>query len=77
MAYVRFAADERALFDLAFGAGLDHGEHPGLTEAGTALRDLLMPVTLRLTSDEAAAFELIVLTAAAAHGLAVFLCRAY
>ncbi|MFJ6079809.1 TetR/AcrR family transcriptional regulator [Streptomyces sp. NPDC092369] len=72
-AYVRFAAQEKALFDIAFGIGVDAKRHPELTEAGTALRDLLMPVALDITHDEAAAFDLIVRVAAAAHGESVFL----
>lgn len=73
VAYVRFAAEEKALFDIAFGAPLDQGGHAELEEAGTALRDLLMPVALRVAPDDAAAFDLIVSVSAAAHGLAVFL----
>ncbi|QXE33994.1 TetR/AcrR family transcriptional regulator [Streptomyces sp. GMY02] len=73
VAYVRFAADERALFDIAFGAGLGKEEHPELAEAGSALRDLLMPVARRIVPDDAVALDLIVSVAASAHGLAVYL----
>lgn len=73
VAYVRFATEERALFDIAFGAGLDKAEHPELTAAGTALHDLLMPVARRVVPSDAAAFDLIVSVAAAAHGLAIYL----
>ncbi|MEU3188904.1 TetR/AcrR family transcriptional regulator [Streptomyces sp. NPDC006923] len=73
VAYVRFAADEQALFDIAFGAGLGKEGHPDLAEAGSALRDLLLPVARRIVGDDAVAFDLIVSVAASAHGLAVYL----
>jgi hypothetical protein len=38
---VRFAADQRALFELIFAAGLDKSRYPGLAEAGGALLDVL------------------------------------
>ncbi|MFJ2398137.1 TetR/AcrR family transcriptional regulator [Streptomyces sp. NPDC087843] len=72
-AYVRFAAEERALFDITFLAGLDKSRHPELAQAGGALHDDLMPVTRRLTGDPEAAFDLLVRVSAAAHGLALFL----
>ncbi|MFE0627912.1 TetR/AcrR family transcriptional regulator [Streptomyces sp. NPDC058864] len=72
-AYVRFAAEERALFDITFLAGLDKSRHPELTQAGAALHDDLMPVTSRLTGDPEAAFGLLVRVSAVAHGLALFL----
>ncbi|MFG2302456.1 TetR/AcrR family transcriptional regulator [Actinacidiphila glaucinigra] len=72
-AYVRFAAEERALFDITFLAGLDKGRHPELAQAGAALHDDLMPVTSRLTGAPEAAFGLLVRVSAAAHGLALFL----
>jgi AcrR family transcriptional regulator len=72
VAYVRFAAEEQALFDIAFSAGLDKDAHPELAEAGTALRDLLLPVALRIAPDNTRAFQLIVAVAASAHGLAVY-----
>jgi AcrR family transcriptional regulator len=72
-AYVRFAAEERALFDITFLAGLDKTRHPELAEAGTALYDAVMPVTGRIVADPEAALGLLVRIAAAAHGLALFL----
>lgn len=69
VAYVRFAAEERALFDITFMAGLDKSRHPELARAGSALHDDLMPVTGRLAPDTEEAFELLVQVAAAAHGL--------
>ncbi|WP_189936824.1 TetR/AcrR family transcriptional regulator [Streptomyces sulfonofaciens] len=72
-AYVRFAAEERALFDITFLAGLDKDRHPELHEAGTELFDTLVPVAGRIAPGEAAALDLLVRIAAAAHGLALFL----
>jgi len=72
VAYVRFAAEERALFDITFLAGIDKSRHPELARAGTGLHDDLMPVTSHLAPDPDEAFELLVQIAAAAHGLALF-----
>lgn len=72
-AYVRFAAEERALFDITFSAGLDKSRHPELVAAGTALFDTLMPIASRIDPDQSAAFDLLVRVASAAHGLALFL----
>ncbi|MEU6346046.1 TetR/AcrR family transcriptional regulator [Streptomyces sp. NPDC046977] len=72
-AYVRFAAEERALFDITFLAGLDKTRHPELAQAGSALHDDLMPVTSRIAGDPEEAFGLLVRISAAAHGLALFL----
>jgi AcrR family transcriptional regulator len=72
-AYVRFAAEERALFDITFNAGLDKSRYPELIAAGQALFDTLMPITSRITPDQATAFDLLVRVASAAHGLALFL----
>ena len=72
-AYVRFAAQEPALFDVTFYAGLDKTRHPELAAAGDALLETLMPVARALAPDEHAASDLLLRVAAAAHGLAVFL----
>ena len=72
-AYVRFAAEQSALFDVTFSAGLDKSRFPELAAAGDEVTGLLMPVVRRLASDETAAFDLLLRVAAAAHGLAVFL----
>jgi AcrR family transcriptional regulator len=72
-AYVRFAAEQSALFDVTFSAGLDKSRFPELAAAGDEVAGLLMPVVRRLSPDETAAFDLLLRVAAAAHGLAVFL----
>ena len=71
--YVRFAAQEPALFDVTFYAGLDKTRHPELAAAGDALLETLMPVARALAPDEDAASDLLLRVSAAAHGLAVFL----
>jgi hypothetical protein len=71
-AYVRLAAEERALFDVTFLAGLDRSRHPELATAGGVLHDDLVPVTSRIAPDPDEAFELLVQVAVAAHGLALF-----
>ncbi|MER5885402.1 TetR/AcrR family transcriptional regulator [Streptomyces sp. NPDC001941] len=72
-AYVRFAAEERALFEITFLAGLDKGRHPGLATAGGSLTEDLLPVANRITGEPGSAFDLLVRVAAAAHGQALFL----
>ncbi|MFC8827377.1 TetR/AcrR family transcriptional regulator [Streptomyces sp. NPDC057137] len=72
-AYVRFAAEERALFDITFSAGLDKSLYPELVEAGQSLFDTLMPITSRIVPDRDAAFDLLVRVSSSAHGLALFL----
>ncbi|MFI1584486.1 TetR/AcrR family transcriptional regulator [Embleya sp. NPDC020630] len=72
-AYVRFAAEEPALFDVSFNAGLDKSRFAELATAGDEVARLLLPVARRLASNPDAAFDLLLRIAAAAHGLAVFL----
>ncbi|MFC8827360.1 TetR/AcrR family transcriptional regulator [Streptomyces sp. NPDC057137] len=72
-AYVRFAAEDSALFAITFYAGLGKSQHPELAAAGTALFDTLMPITRRIAPGQDAAFDLLVSIASAAHGLALFL----
>ncbi|MCA1220072.1 TetR/AcrR family transcriptional regulator [Streptomyces sp. 8L] len=71
--YVRFAAEERALFDVAFSAGLDKPEHPGLATAGEELLAALLPAAAGLVPDEEEAYDLLLRVASAAHGIALFL----
>ncbi|MFE2423429.1 TetR/AcrR family transcriptional regulator [Streptomyces hokutonensis] len=72
-AYVRFAAEEPALFDITFHAGLDKSRFDELAAAGDEVARLLLPVSCRLAPDEDDAFDLLLRVAGAAHGLAVFL----
>ncbi|MFG2669955.1 TetR/AcrR family transcriptional regulator [Streptomyces sp. NPDC048445] len=72
-AYVRFAAEEPALFDITFNAGLDKSRFPELASAGDEVAGLLLPIAHRLTPDADDAFDLLLRIAGSAHGLAVFL----
>ncbi|MEY9854558.1 AcrR family transcriptional regulator [Catenulispora sp. GAS73] len=72
-AYVRFAAEQPAFFDVTFYAGLDKSRHPELAEAGDLLLAALLPLAVSVAPDEAAAFDLLLRISSAAHGLAVFL----
>jgi AcrR family transcriptional regulator len=72
-AYVRFAAEQPALFDITFHAGLDKSRFPELASAGERVAELLLPPARRLARDEDDAFDLLLRVAGAAHGLAVFL----
>ncbi|MGW2771760.1 TetR/AcrR family transcriptional regulator [Streptomyces olivaceoviridis] len=72
-AYVRFAVEDRALFDITFSAGLDKAEHAGVAAAGEELLAALMPVVIRVAPDEDAAYDLLLRIASAAHGIALFL----
>jgi AcrR family transcriptional regulator len=72
-AYVSFAREQRALFDVVFGSGLDKAAHPDLAAAGGRVLGLLLPETRQLTADDAEAQELLLSVAALAHGHAVFL----
>jgi hypothetical protein len=72
-AYVRFAAEEPALFDITFNAGLDKSRFAELASAGDEVAVLLLPVARQLTPDADDAFDLLLRVAGAAHGLAVFL----
>jgi AcrR family transcriptional regulator len=71
-AYVRFAAEEPALFDITFNAGLDKSRFDELAAAGDEVAGLLLPVARQLAPDADRAFDLLLRIAAAAHGLAVF-----
>ncbi|MEU3843802.1 TetR/AcrR family transcriptional regulator [Streptomyces sp. NPDC028635] len=71
--YVRFAAEEPALFDITFHAGLDKSRFDELAAAGDEVAGLLLPVSRRLAPNEDDAFDLLLRVASAAHGLAVFL----
>jgi AcrR family transcriptional regulator len=70
-AYVDFAVQQRALFEVVFGAGLDKGRHPALATAGAQVLRLLLPPAEALRPGDGEA--LLVSVAALAHGYAVFL----
>ncbi|MEU2873827.1 TetR/AcrR family transcriptional regulator [Streptomyces olivoreticuli] len=72
-AYVRFAVEEPALFDITFHAGLDKSRFPELASAGDEVAGLLLPVARQLAPDADDAYDLLLRVAGAAHGLAVFL----
>lgn len=72
-AYVRFAAEEGALFDITFSAGIDKSHYPALAAAGDELLTTLMPVAVRAAADPAVAADLLLRIAGSAHGLALFL----
>ena len=72
-AYVQFAADQPALFELIFAAGLDKTRFPALADAGQALFDELSEPARALCADDRRARRLVLAVAASAHGHAVFL----
>jgi AcrR family transcriptional regulator len=72
-AYVQFAADQPALFELTFAAGLDKGRFPVLAEVGKALFAELFAPARALCGDDLLARRLVLAIAACAHGHAVFL----
>jgi AcrR family transcriptional regulator len=72
-AYVQFAADQPALFELTFAAGLDKARFPALAEAGQALFTELFTPARALCGDDQRAHRLVLAIAACAHGHAVFL----
>ncbi|MFF9045950.1 TetR/AcrR family transcriptional regulator [Streptomyces parvulus] len=72
-AYVRFAAEEPALFDVTFHAGLDKSRFADLAAAGDEVAGVLLPVSGRLAPGDDNAHDLLLRVASAAHGLAVFL----
>lgn len=72
-AYVQFAVEQRALFDVTFGAGLVKSEHPGLEEAGQRVFAVLSEPAQKIRPDPETAEALIHTIAATAHGFAVFL----
>jgi hypothetical protein len=72
-AYVQFAADQPALFELTFAVGLDKARFPALAEAGQALFTELFTPARALCGDDRQARRLVLAIAACAHGHAVFL----
>jgi hypothetical protein len=73
-AYVRFAADQRPLFDALFNSGLDKSRHPELQRAWEPVDALLTTVPLEVCDgDPAAAEALSDAIEASAHGYAMLL----
>lgn len=74
-AYVRFSVEERALFSVLFGAGLDKGRHPELREASAeAYRSWLEAARALVPGGgEQEATDLAVAVVTVAHGHAALL----
>lgn len=74
-AYVRFAAERSAMFDVLFGAGLDKTRYPALQEAAGATITLVADVAAKLVpdGDPALAWQLVLAIASVAHGHAALL----
>jgi AcrR family transcriptional regulator len=73
-AYVRFAAQQRPLFDTLFNSGLDKSRHPELQRAWEAVDALLAAVVLDVCDGDAVAAEsLSDAIEASAHGYAMLL----
>src|SRR5215469_6243845 len=72
-AYVRFAAEQRSLFDALFSAGLDKSRYQELREAWEPVDAMLAVVTEICAGDQAAAEALADAVEATAHGHATLL----
>jgi len=72
-AYVRFAAQERPLFDTRFSAGLDKSRYPELTRAWASVDELLTVVDEICDRDPESAKALADALEATAHGHAALL----
>lgn len=72
-AYVRFAAEHRALFDTLFSAGIDKSRYPELQRAWEPVDALLADVRQICDGDVAAADALSAAAEATAHGHAMLL----
>jgi len=73
-AYVRFAAQQRPLFDALFSSGLDKSRHPELQRAWEPVDSLLTTVPLEVCDgDSAEAEALSDAIEASAHGYAMLL----
>jgi AcrR family transcriptional regulator len=72
-AYVRFAAENRALFEITFGADLRKERYPDLARAGDRVLEVLRGPAGSLAADPAQRDDLIHTIGAAAHGFAAFL----
>ena len=73
-AYVRFAADQRPLFETLFSSGLDKSRHPELQRAWEPVDALLTDVVLEVCDGDAVAAETLSdAIEASAHGYAMLL----
>jgi AcrR family transcriptional regulator len=73
-AYVRFAAQQRPLFDTLFSSGLDKSRHPELQRAWEPVDALLTTVVLEVCDGDAVAAEALSdAIEASAHGYAMLL----
>ena len=74
-AYVRFAAEHPAMFEVLFGAGLEKDEHPELRAASDALIATVWPIVAPLTPErsEEQIWALIQAVVGLAHGYAALL----
>jgi AcrR family transcriptional regulator len=73
-AYVRFAAQQRPLFDTLFSSGLDKSRHPELRRAWEAVDALLTSVVLEVCDGDAVAADALSdAIEASAHGYAMLL----
>ncbi|MEV4312366.1 WHG domain-containing protein [Actinocrispum sp. NPDC049592] len=72
-AYVQFAADNRALFEITFNAGLKKTRYYDLAVAGNRVLTLLRGPAAQLRDDPHSAIDLIHTVGAVAHGFAAFL----
>lgn len=73
-AYVRFTVDERALFDITFGGGIDKSSFPELEAAGGKVLEVLTgPAALLRPGGRSQALALVHAVGAVAHGYAAFL----
>ena len=72
-AYVRFAAEQRPLFDTLFNAGIDKSRYPELQRAREPVDEFFAVVTEICDGDQAAADALAAALEATAHGYATLL----
>ena len=71
-AYVQFAADESALFQLTFGGSIRKQDHPDVQEAGDRLLHTLTEKPRALGLEAERSLDLVRNVAASSHGFAVF-----
>jgi AcrR family transcriptional regulator len=69
VAYVKFVARHRAGVDFIFADELTRLHHAELTDAGRAVMDVLLPLTMSVAGDHVTALRLLERHIAAAHGL--------